>query len=150
MSRKCISCGAILEDDEMFCGDCGVKQVVEVAPKAKKDPKPKKPTITEADKQAFIQAEAEAKARLELEREEKEKKKVERKNNPKHFAIISLIIGILSYVGILTIVGPFITVPLGLIFGFVGLKSQKKKTAISGICLNIGTIVVFTLILIFA
>lgn len=158
MSKKCISCGAILDDDELFCGDCGAKQVVEPepkvkkeeAPKAEKAPKPEKPTITEADKQAFIQAEAEAKARLELEREEKEKKKAERKNNPKHFAILSLIIGILSYVGILTIFGPFITVPLGLVFGFLGLKSEKKKTSIAGIGLNIGTIVVFVLILIFA
>ena len=152
MSKKCISCGAMLDDDELFCGDCGEKQVVEPEPKTKKEKasKPEKPTITEADKQAFIQAEAEAKARLELEREEKEKKKAERKSNPKHFAIISLILGIVSCVGILTILGPFITVPVGLVFGFLGLKSEKKMTSIVGIGLNILTVIMYALILIFA
>ena len=155
MSKKCINCGCELEDDELFCGDCGTKQVLDHEPKAKKEKAPKpakneKPTITEADKQDFIQAEAEARARLQLECEEKEKKKAERKNNPKHFAILSLIIGLLSYIGILTIVGPFITVPLGVVFGFKGLKSEKKKTSIAGIGLNIGTIIVYALIIIFA
>lgn len=158
MSKKCISCGAMLDDDELFCGDCGAKQVVEPEPKAKKEKapkaekpqKPEKPTITEEDKQAFIQAEAEAKARLELEREEKEKKKAERKSNPKHFAMVSLILGIVSCVGILTILGPFITVPVGLVFGFLGLKSEKKMTSIVGIGLNILTVIMYALILIFA
>ena len=29
MSKKCISCGVDLEDDELFCGECGAKQAVE-------------------------------------------------------------------------------------------------------------------------
>ena len=152
MIRKCISCGAALEDDEIFCGECGAKQVADVESEVKqeKNTKLENSTTAELDKDAFLQAKAEAKARLEFEREEKERKKAERKNNPKHFAIISLIMGILSYVGIFTIFGPFITVPLGLVFGFLGLKSEKKKTSIAGIGLNIGFIIVLVLILIFA
>ena len=26
MSKKCLFCGAILEDEDMFCGECGKKQ----------------------------------------------------------------------------------------------------------------------------
>ena len=157
MSKKCISCGAELEDDELFCGDCGAKQVVTPEPKTKKaksrqteQPQKKNAEMTESEKQLFIQAEAEAKARLMLEREENEKKKTERKRNPKHFAIVSLILGIASLAGILTITGPFITVPTGLVFGCLGLKSEKKAMSIIGMGLDILTVIVYALIIIYA
>ena len=152
MSKKCINCGAELDDDQLFCDDCGTKQIIKPQPKTKKKaPVPsQKATVTEADKQAIIQAEADAKVRLEAEKAEKARKQEERKNNPKHLAITSLILGIVSYLSILAIVVPIVTSILGIVFGFKGLKSEKKKTAIAGIIVNISFIVFFIAILIFA
>ena len=152
MSKKCINCGAELDDDQLFCDDCGTKQIVEPQPKAKKKAQtpPQKTTVTEADKQAIIQAEADAKVRFEAEKAEKARKQEERKNNPKHLAIASLILGIVSYLSILAIIVPIATSILGIVFGFKGLKSEKKKTAIAGIIVNISFIIFFIAILIFA
>ncbi len=152
MSKKCINCGAELDDDQLFCDDCGTKQIIEPQPKTKKKAtaQSQKVTVTEADKQAIIQAEADAKVRLEAEKAEKARKQEERKNNPKHLAITSLILGIVSYLSILGIVVPIATSILGIVFGFKGLKSEKKKTAIAGIIVNISFIVFFIAILIFA
>ena len=146
MSKKCINCGAELDDDQLFCDDCGTKQIVDSQPKTKKqEPTPtQKATVTEADKQAVIQAKADAK------KEEKARKREERKNNPKHLAIISLILGIVSYLSILAIIVPIVTSVLGIVLGFFGLKSEKKKTAISGIAVSISFIVFFIAILVFA
>lgn len=152
MSKKCINCGAELDDDQLFCDDCGTKQVIEPQPKSKKEKKsksvPQQTTISESDKQAIIQAEADAKARLEAKKVEKAKKQEERKNNPKHLAVASLILGIISYLSIVTIIIPIATSILGIIWGVKGRKSEKKKIAIAGIVLNIGFIVLFIIILI--
>lgn len=41
MSKKCISCGLLLEDDDLYCSECGQKQEEAVAaPKKKKGKKP--------------------------------------------------------------------------------------------------------------
>ena len=97
-----------------------------------------------------IQAEAEAKIRLQEEKEEQKRKQEERKNNPKHLAIMSLILGFVSYFSILAISVPLATSILGIVFGFKGFKSEKKKTAIAGIIINISFIVLFIAILVFA
>lgn len=74
----------------------------------------------------------------------------ERKNSSKQLAIISLILGIVSYFMILTIIPPIVTSVTGLIFGFKGLKSEFKKTAVGGIIVNLSFIVFFVAILMFA
>ena len=169
MSKKCINCGAELEDDQLFCDDCGTKQISEPQPKEKKSKKASmQEVMSEADKQAMLQAEAEAKVRLEAERAEKIKRQEERKirleaeraekvkkqevrkNNPKHLAIASLILGIISYLSILTVIVPIITCILGIVFGFKGTKSEKKKIAIAGIVLNISFIAFLVAVLILA
>lgn len=38
MSKKCIFCGSLLEDNDLYCSECGQKQEESVAvPKKKKD-----------------------------------------------------------------------------------------------------------------
>lgn len=152
MSKKCINCGSELDDDQLFCDDCGTKQIIEHQSKAKKDFQPlsQKTIVTEADKQPIIQTVTDNKIRLEAEKAEKARKQEERKNNPKHLAIVSLLLGIVSYLSILTIIIPIATSITGLIVGFKGFKSDLKKTAIMGIITNLSFLILFIAILIFA
>ena len=87
---------------------------------------------------------------MKAKREEKIKKQEERKNNPKHLAITSLILGIVSYITMITVAIPIVTSILGIVFGFKGLKSEKKKTSIAGIVINISFILLLIAIAIFA
>ena len=89
-----------------------------------------------------IQAEAEAKVRYEAEQREKqeaekESRKLERKNNPKHFSVWSLVLGLVSYPLFLTYILPLFTAALGFVFGVKGLKSTKKAMAVVGLILNV-------------
>ena len=45
MSKKCVSCGSELEDDDLFCENCGAKQEIIEEPKNPKEvtPTTKKP-----------------------------------------------------------------------------------------------------------
>ena len=53
MSKKCIQCGAELEDEAMFCDECGAKQIVE-PPKAPKEDKPKPCLLYTSDAAALL------------------------------------------------------------------------------------------------
>jgi len=60
------------------------------------------------------------------------------------FAFISFVFGIITVSGIWTletILAPLalLSIPLGLIFGILGLKSQRRKLAMAGIILSLFT-----------
>ena len=129
---KCSSCGKENTSTNKFCKYCGGKL--------------RTTTFSTTGNPLKV----ETKVRLEVEKLEKAKKQDERKNNPKHLAIISLILGIISYLSILTIIIPITTSITGIVLGFKGLKSEKKKTAVAGIIINISFLVFFISILIFA
>lgn len=156
MSKKCLFCGNVIEDNDLFCDECGKKQTE--TPSAKDDSKQSQPTpsvqtdlqkitpdknnnsegqLSQKSKEELqIKAEAEAKIRLEYEISEKNRKKEERKNNPKHLSVLSLICSIISYPLIFTFILPFITVPLSIVLGVKGMKSTLKIPAILGIVLS--------------
>lgn len=123
MSKQCIYCGTDMDDDALFCGECGKKQESEE----------KHPTVS----QTILEKEPLNNIQPEFKRD----KKAERKQDPKHLAILSLIFGIISYPLSLTILIPLVTVPLGIIFGVKGLKSSKKKTSILGLILNFSFVI---------
>lgn len=78
MSKKCIYCGAELEDDALFCDECGKKQElvkkVEVEQNAKKEAELKAKQEAEAKSKADADAIAEAaqKAKEEAEKQAQE------------------------------------------------------------------------------
>lgn len=152
MSKKCINCGAELDDDQLFCDECGIKLVTEsqMPKETEKVSSSISTDISDANKSEFMQTQDDAKTRSKTEILEKAKKQEERKSNLKHFAIISLILGIVSYISILTIVVPIITSIIGIVFGFKGLKSDMKKTSFAGIIINISFLILFAAIIIFA
>lgn len=174
MSKKCLFCGNVMEDDDLFCDECGKKQA-EASPEkdntkqtefistpqevqrnsSKKETRtnsiPKNQSQEEREAELRIKSEAEAKIRLEYEINEKNRKKEDRKNNPKHLAILSLIFAIVSYPLIITTIFlPIITAPIGLILGIKGLKSTKKITAVFGIILSAIVILFYILSIILA
>jgi hypothetical protein len=107
-------------------------------------------TESDDNTQASIQAKSESKVSLASDKTEITKKKEERKNNPKNLAIASLLLGIVSYLSILTIIIPIATSITGLIVGFKGFKSDLKNTAVMGIITNLSFLILFVAILIFA
>lgn len=160
MSKKCIYCGAELEDDALFCDECGKKQ--ELAKETETEPNDPKDAELKAKQEADAKAKAEAAQRAKEEAEkqaqeaaeakrlEKERKKEERKANPTYKAYASLILGILIWItfmmGAAGLIVTLLMMVLGMVFGVQALKSTKKKIAIAGLVLNglmVALIVVF-------
>lgn len=158
MSKKCIYCGAELEDDALFCDECGKKQ--ELAKETETEPNDPKDAELKAKQEADAKAKAEAAQRAkeearkekaaEAKRLEKERKKEERKANPTYKAYASLILGILIWItfmmGAAGLIVTLLMMVLGMVFGVQALKSTKKKIAIAGLVLNglmVALIVVF-------
>lgn len=83
MSKKCIYCGAELEDDALFCDECGKKQesVKEAEQNAKKEAELKAKQEAEAKAKADADAIAEAaqKAKEEVEKQAREAAEVKAK-----------------------------------------------------------------------
>ena len=160
MSKKCIYCGAELEDDALFCDECGKKQ--ELAKETETEPNDPKDAELKAKQEADAKAKAEAAQRAKEEAEKqaqeaaeakleaKERKKEERKANPTYKAYASLILGILIWItfmmGAAGLIVTLLMMVLGMVFGVQALKSTKKKIAIAGLVLNglmVALIVVF-------
>lgn len=158
MSKKCIYCGAELEDDALFCDECGKKQ--ELSKEAETEQNAPKDAELKAKQEADAEAKAEAAQRAkeearkekaaEAKRLEKERKKEERKANPTYKAYASLILGILIWItfmmGAAGLIVTLLMMVLGMVFGVQALKSTKKKIAIAGLVLNglmVALIVVF-------
>ena len=83
MSKKCIYCGAELEDDALFCDECGKKQELlkeaEVEQNAKKEAELKAKQEAEAKAKADAIAEAAQKAKEEAEKQAQEAAEVKAK-----------------------------------------------------------------------
>ena len=67
MSKKCIYCGAELEDDALFCDECGKKQ--ELAKETETEPNDPKDAELKAKQEADAKAKAEAAQRAKEEAE---------------------------------------------------------------------------------
>lgn len=111
MSKKCIYCGAELEDDALFCDECGKKQELaketgteqniqkdaemkakqeadakakaEAAQKAKEEAEKQAKAEEEARKEKEIRIKAEAEARVRVEAEQKERAAAQEKAEKK-------------------------------------------------------------------
>lgn len=70
MSKKCIYCGAELEDDALFCDECGKKQ--ELAKEPEVEQKARKGAELKAKQEADAKAKAEADAIAEVAQKAKE------------------------------------------------------------------------------
>ena len=70
MSKKCIYCGAELEDDALFCDECGKKQ--ELAKEPEVEQKARKEAELKAKQEADVKAKAEADAIAEAAQKAKE------------------------------------------------------------------------------
>lgn len=155
MSKKCIYCGAELEDDALFCDECGKKQELakeaeteqnapkdaELKAKQEADAKAKAEAAQRAKEEAEKQEQeaAEAKAKLEAEKQakaeeeaeakrlEKERKKEERKANPTYKAYASLILGILIWITFMMGAAGLIVTLLMMVLGMVfGVQALKS------------------------
>lgn len=131
---KCKNCGNKFEEG-IFCPECGTKIEEELSVKDKEDLKKdeneggellaehkaeQEKVIQEQDQLTQEQTEQEQSAeKIEQENEQKKKKKTDRK------AIISLVLGILSWVGFASLIMPMV----GGIWSIVdGIKALKGKT----------------------
>lgn len=109
MSKFCIKCGTELEDDAMFCDDCGTKQIV-----------PQQPVTN------LVADNPDQASKVNLSNGEKQS----------GFGIASLVIGIIS---LLTLGVFFVPEILGIVFGILGLSDKAKKhtCAIAGLTISI-------------
>lgn len=74
---------------------------------------------------------------------DKDAKKAERKKDPKHLSLLSLILAVASYPLIFTYFLPIITVPVSLVLGIMGLKSSKRVMSIVSIVLDVPVLVFY-------
>ena len=99
----------------------------------------------EAERKALDEAREKA-MRHEKEKIAKDLQREERKKNPTHLAIISLVCSILSWVTVMTVLPPFILAVIGLITGIKALKSSRRKMAIAGIIVSAALIIFIAVI----
>lgn len=76
MSKKCIYCGAELEDDALFCDECGKKQ--ELAKEPEVEQKARKEAELKAKQEANANAKAKAEADAIVEAAQKAKEEAEK------------------------------------------------------------------------
>lgn len=72
-------------------------------------------------------------------KDEKQRIKEEKKSNPKHLAVYSIVIGIITWLLTFTGVGAILailTTIIGIVLGIMALKSTQKGKAIGGIIIN--------------
>lgn len=99
-----------------------------------------------AKAEADRKAQEEAAAQAEAKRLEREQRREDRKNNPTHLAWAGLVLGIVTYIMLVTI-SPvaLLTSIAGILLGIRGLKSTKKRVALISIILS-GAIWIITLV----
>ncbi len=120
MSKFCVNCGVELEDDELFCGDCGAAQQTSVNSQ-ENDMVQKQQKIPDASTD------------------------VNQKQSG--FGIAAFVLGIIS---ILTMGCFIIPEILGIIFGIIGIKKSDKHTlALLGLIFSIisALLIVFILLI---
>lgn len=135
MSKKCIKCGAELDDIAVFCDECGTKQIIQHAAagneKAFSKVKPQKSansTQTFSSEETLIYSNS-----------------IGKKNSA--LGIASLVFGIISILSFGVLIIPEL---IGLIIGFIDLKGSNYKHSftIAGIILSILSIVLFIIMMV--
>lgn len=119
MSKKCLFCGSVLDNEALFCDDCGKKQEAPTHNEVKiKEQVPFEPQTYYNEKPSvqsmpgpFVNAPIQAKP----------------KDNSNVFAWVGFALGIASYVLFFPLIIPtLITGIAGLVFSIMGVKSSKK------------------------
>lgn len=144
MSKKCLFCGSVLDDEAQFCDDCGKKQeqitasINQVPTNAQYyNNQPGQNSLPVQPVQGFsgaypAQPNTTAKP----------------KDNYNVFAWIGLGLGIVSYILIYPLILPtLITSVIGLVFSIIGTKSPKKTVSIISIVLNALALLIFILLI---
>lgn len=135
MSKKCIKCGAELDDIAVFCDECGTKQIIQHAgtgnEKAFSKVNPQNPansTQTFSSEETLIYSNS-----------------IGKKNSA--LGIASLVFGIISILSFGVLIIPEL---IGLIIGFIDLKNSNYKHSftIAGIILSILSIVLFIIMMV--
>lgn len=108
--------------------------------------------LKEAREKAELKAKEEAKKLLEKEERQRKREiaKENRKKNPSHLAVVSLICSILSWVTIITIIPAFILAIIGIVSGIKSRQSDKKKMAWAGIIISLIYFIFWIVIIILA
>ena len=124
MSKKCIRCGAELEDNANFCDECGVQQTVEVLQ-----------TPPQMGKQAESSQE-QVSLPQSTQNIPMPNGQVSAAKKNSGLGIVSLLMGV---VGVCTLGVFFIPEILGLVFGMVAVmdRSHKSWMAVVGIVLSV-------------
>ena len=131
MSKKCIKCGAELEDIAVFCDECGTKQIVQL-------------TGTENENTSSKVKQKKSSASAQTLRPEEAliySNSVEKKNSA--LGIASLVLGIISIISFGALIIPEL---IGLII--VKNSNYKHPLAIAGITLSILSIVVLIIMMV--
>lgn len=152
MSKKCFFCGAILEDEDIFCDECGKKQDQASVIKQvehKSEPKMHMEVEQKAKEETKQIVQERVSAKAESKQLEQKKCKEEIKYNPIHFAWAGLVFGIISWITLLT--ATLFAMPtsiIGIALGIKGLKSKKRGLSIVSLFLNgsIWAFVVYALV----
>lgn len=125
MSKKCIKCGAELEENAVFCDECGMKQDAQIVTD----------TLSNANSTGQM-----------VNNEKKEQSIQAMKNKNSGFGIASFVLGIVS---ICTFGSLFIPEILGILFGILALceKSKKHNLAVAGLVLSLISVVIVGILL---
>lgn len=124
MSKKCIQCGAELEDAAVFCDECGAKQIVE---------------------SSNTPQEKAAKPQKTKEKRDEKKTIVDEGSRNSKMGVASLVFGIIA---VCTVGAFFIPQVLGMVFGVVAVQNKafKHNFAVIGIVLSVIAFLLFVLL----
>ena len=135
MSKKCIKCGAELDDIAVFCDECGTKQIVQLTGTENKNTSSKVKQKKSSDSSQTLRPEE---ALIYSN-------SIGKKNSA--LGIASLVFGIISILSFGVLIIPEL---IGLIIGFIDLKDSNYKHSftIAGIILSILSIVLFIIMMV--
>lgn len=152
MRKICIRCGAVLDDNALFCDDCGAKQdisqieqeskenvaEVDAAEIGKEVQSLPTASVEEVREEAVLEAnEQPYKIPVTVEEPELKQSKI---------GIVALVMGVIAIVSL----GSFIVFDiLGIIFGIVGMRKKDSKTgfAKAGLILSIIATVIIIIVM---
>lgn len=139
MSKKCLFCGSVLDDEALFCDDCGKKQEAMVQNEVTmKEQAPPLGAQTYYNERPSVQSMPGSFASAPMQ--------AKPKDNSTVFAWVGFALGIASYVLFFPLMLPTaITGTVGLVFSIMGVRSSKKGIAIVSIVLNAIALLIFSL-----
>ena len=138
MSKICISCGAALDDNALFCDDCGAKQDVQfTVVTGSSQQEMEQPVAAESNAEPLIKQDDLYDPAPVMEEEPLLKQS--------KTGIAALVMGILAIVTL----GSFIIFDiLGIVFGVIGLRKKDRKTgfAKAGLILSLAATVIIVVV----